>query len=246
MKRFNVIQQVLTPQACAIQLASKLNFWYSADNITVVNGLVAGATDLTGNNRDGVQGTTGNRLTYFETDPLFGDRPSFGSLTMSGVRGLNAPGSLSYRHQIFSCYYVNGTQSTWAGGGLTCISSGSGTGGSLRIRSNSAGSQTLNNANSFTSTLSQGGRSQSNIFPPMPASVYTATAAFNSTLSLRLGSNQIVADQVFVGAFRHFVGASQALTTEEIRLIEGVITWNDGTQNTLISTHPYRNQPPFG
>lgn len=250
MKRFNFINvipassTILSPEACAIQLASKLNFWYSADNLEVINGLVAGASDLSGNGRNGVQNTEANRLTYFASDSLFGGKPSFGSTSFLGFRRLNCTASsLSYRHQIFSAYYINGTQATW-GTNLTAISSGTGSGGNPRIRNSGTGTATLNTVNAFTSTLSQGGRSQSNTVLPMPASVYTATAASNLSASLGIGSNQMVTDQVFVGAFRHFVGANQLLTTQEIQLIEGVIAWNDGTQNTLISSHPYFSTPP--
>ena len=238
---------ILSPQACAVQLASKLNFWYSADNLTVINGLVAQATDLTGNNRNGVQNTDSLRLTYFASDPLFGGKPSFGSTTSSGQRRLNcSSGSLSYRHQIFSCYYLGGTQATW----LTnaCLSSGNnGASGEPRIRARQVGANTLQTGTEptalFSSTLSSGGRTQSTIVLPMPASVYTATALANVSTFLAIGSNQGsgITTQQFPGAFRHFVGANQLLTAQEIQLIEGVIAWDDGTQGSLISTHPYFN-----
>jgi hypothetical protein len=51
-------------------------------------------------------------------------------------------------------------------------------------------------------------------------------------------------NRVLVGAFRHFVGATVDLTLAEIALIEGVIAWNDGTQDKLIATHLYRFSPP--
>jgi hypothetical protein len=232
---------ILSPQACAVQLASKLNFWYSADNLVVIDGLIAGATDLTGNDRNGVQNTNSLRLTYFASDSLFGGKPSFGSLSSAGNRRLMCDPGLPYRHQIFSTYYANGTESLFLS--FNCISSGSAVGGSPRIRSNS-NAATLNTNSAFTSSLSQGGRAQSNTILPMPASVYTATSASAVSTTLAIGSNQAVLGQTWLGAFRHFVGANQLLTPQEIALIEGVIAWNDGTQNTLISTHPYFSTPP--
>jgi hypothetical protein len=232
---------ILSPQACAVQLASKLNFWYSADNLVVIDGLIAGATDLTGNDRNGVQNTNSLRLTYFASDSLFGGKPSFGSLNSAGNRRLICNASLPYRHQIFSTYYANGTESLFPS--FNCISSGTAPGGTPRIRSNS-NAATLNTNQAFTSSLSQGGRAQSNTILPMPASVYTATSASAVSTTLAIGSNQAVLDQTWLGAFRHFVGANQLLTPQEIALIEGVIAWNDGTQNTLISTHPYFSTPP--
>jgi hypothetical protein len=235
-------QQILTPQACAIQLASKLQWWYCADNLTVVNGLVAEATDLTGNNRDGVQGTVGNRLTYFLSDPMFGGRPSFGSTTSTGTRHLAAPTNLLYQHQIFSAYYKDGIDNSFDV--FSFFSGGTGTSGSPRLMG-SQGSANLINGGFYSPTISRGGAASSATVLPLPATVLTASG--NNSFSLQIGGSAVggVSGRVLVGAFRHFVGASQVLTAQEIQLIEGVIAWNDGTQNTLIISHPYRSVPPF-
>lgn len=228
----------LTPAILATRLATKLNFWYSADQLNVIDGLVAGATDLTGNGRNGFATNVADRLTYYASDSVFGGRPSFGSETDGGLRRLEAPVGLTYRHQIFSCRYLNGTVSTWQGTNLQAISAGTGTGGLPRIRSSNPGASQLVTTNQFTSTLSRGGRPQSNTVLPMPPSPYTATASSNLTFNLRIGGS-VTSNLVFTGAFRHFIGVNQLLSQSEIELIEGVIAWDDGTQSQLINTHPY-------
>lgn len=230
----------LTPQACAIQLATKLNWWYSADNLTVLNGLVAGATDLSGNNRNGIQSTIVNRLSYFSSDAMFGGRPSFGSTTITASRHLAAPSFFTYWHQIFSAYYKDGIDTTFDV--FSVFSAGTKPYGSPRL----LGEQ--NRANIISSSvyalsISRGGDVASATVLPLPATVLSASG--NATFSLQIGGSTMTSNRVLVGAFRHFVGASQVLTTQEIQLIEGVIAWDDGTQNTLIPSHPYRNQPPF-
>jgi hypothetical protein len=233
-------RQLLTPELCAQRLAGKLNWWYSADYLTLVSGLVSGARDLTGQGRNGVQGTSGRRLTYFLSDPMYGGRPSFGSTTLSGERHLAAPASYTYRHQIFSSYYKDGVDSTFDT--YSYFSGGGGTAGSPRIMGNT-GASSLINSSVYTGTLSKGGRAQSATVLPLPATVLTANG--NDGLPLQIGGNTISTDRVLVGAFRHFVGASAVLTANEIALIEGVIAWDDGTQNTLIESHPFRNRPPM-
>lgn len=247
MKRFNVINVpvILSPQALAIQLASKLNFWYSADNLTVIDNLVAGATDLSGNGRDGVQNTVADRLTYFSSDSMFGNRPSFGSTSNTGNRRLSTPSSLGYRHQIFSAYYKDGIDNAFDA--LTTFSSGTGTGGNPRLMGNVSSAALLTNSAFASGIVSLGGETASTTILPLPASVVTSSNASLQTTTLQIGGvpQGLNGDnRVLVGAFRHFVGASQVLTTQEIQLIEGVIAWNDGIQATLISGHPYRNSPP--
>lgn len=242
MKRFNVInlpvvQNILSPESLAVQLASKLNWWYSADHLTVIGGLVSGATDLTGNGRDGIQNTVGNRLTYFASDPMFGNRPSFGSTTNTGARSLDVPVSLTYRHQIFSAYYGDGVQTTGQNGNFSSQATTSG----QRIRVGGA-SGNLITFQTYTGFISKGGGANTQTFLPLPAT--TIRADGSATFLLQIGGGNSNLNSVVIGGFRHFVGANTVLTTEEIQLIEGVIAWDDGTQSTLISGHPYRNSPP--
>ena len=233
-------QTLLTPQNAAVRLASKLNFWYSADALTVVSELVSGAIDLTGNNRNGFQNTAGNRLTYFVSDSMFGGKPSFGSIILGNTQHLAAPVGLTYRHQIFSCYYKDGLDTTFDT--FTTFSTAAGS-TSLRLQGN-AGSANLNTGGYSSGTISKGGAAQSATVLPLPASVLTANG--NATFDLEIGGATANAPfvRVLVGAFRHFVGASVVLTTEEVQLIEGVIAWSDGTQERLISSHPYRTNFP--
>lgn len=231
-------QTLLTPQSAAIRLASKLNFWYSADNLVIVDGLVAEAVDLTGNNRNGTQNTVSNRLTYFASDPMFGSKPSFGRTSAAGNSHLAAPINLLYRHQIFSCYYKDGVDTTFDV--FTTFSASTAT--TPRIQGNSGSSNLTLGTTAYSLTVSKGGSPESATVLPLPASVLVATG--NATFNLEIGGSSASGARVLVGAFRHFVGANQLLSAEEIQLIEGVIAWNDETQERLISSHPFRNNFP--
>lgn len=234
--------RILTPQALAVQMKSRLNFWWSADWLNVdASGLVSGAIDLTGNENNGVQSTAANRLSYFASDRMFGGRPSFGSTTITGARHLAAPSALAYRWHIFSCYYKDGVDNTFDSSMF--FTAGTGNFGSPRVMGLS-GTATLVNTDVFTSTLSRGGGVQSNTVLPMPATVCAATpGALVGPYSLQVGGSTATPDRVLVGAFRHFVSSSAALTNNEISLIEGVIAWDDGTP--LVASHRFANRPPL-
>lgn len=234
--------RLLTPQALAVQMQSRLHFWWSADWLNVdASGLVSGATDLTGNGNNGVQATAANRLTYFGADRMFGGRPSFGSTTVAGVRHLAAPSALAYRWQIFSCYYKDGLDNTFDS--AMFFTAGTGSFGSPRIMGLS-GAATLALTEVFTGALSRGGGAQSNTVLPMPATVCTANpGSLSGVYSLQVGGSTAITDRVLVGAFRHFVASSAALTNNEISLIEGVIAWDDGTP--LVASHRFANRPPL-
>lgn len=232
--------RLLTPKNLAISLKSVLNWWYSADFLTLVNGLVSGAVDLSGNGNDGVQATSGNRLTYFPSDPMFFGRPSFGSTALTGSRHLAAPASYLYRHQIFSCYYKDGVDATFDN--FSILSAGTGSNGNPRLMGNSAAA-TIASVSAYATTVSKGGATTSAVVLPLPAT--TITADGNSTFSLQIGGGTVNSGRVLVGGFRNFVGASAVLTQYQIALIEGCIAWDDGTQDTLIASHPFRNRPPL-
>jgi hypothetical protein len=235
--------RLLTPQNLAIRLKSSLNWWYNADFLTLdASGLVSGATDLSGNNRNGVQGTSGNRLTYFPSDPMFFGRPSFGSTTITGARHLAAPASYFYKHQIFSCYYKDGVDATFDT--FSFMSAGTGASGAPRLMGNS-GTASLISTSAYATTVSKGGATTSAVVLPLPAT--TIRADGNSTFSLQIGgvTTSGNVNRVLVGGFRNFVGASAVLTEYEIALIEGCIAWDDGTEDTLIASHPFSNRPPL-
>lgn len=234
--------RLLTPQVLAMQMQSRLHFWWSADWLNVdASGLVSGAIDLTGNENNGVQSTAANRLSYFASDRMFGGRPSFGSTTSTGARHLAAPSALAYRWQIFSCYYKDGVDNTFDS--ATFFTTGAATFGSPRIMG-AVGAATLITNDVFASTLSRGGGVQSNTVLPMPATVCAATpGALTVAYSLQVGGNSFTLDRVLVGAFRHFVSSSATLTNNEISLIEGVIAWDDGTP--LVASHRFANRPPL-
>ena len=232
--------RLLTPQALAVQMQSRLHFWWSADWLNVDASGVSSAADLTGNGNNGVQATAANRLTYFGADRMFGGRPSFGSTTVAGVRHLAAPSALAYRWQIFSCYYKDGVDNTFDSSMF--FTAGTGNFGSPRVMGLS-GTATLANTDAFASTLSRGGGVQSNTVLPMPATVCAATTGTGAAYSLQVGGNTTTPDRVLVGAFRHFVSSSATLTNNEISLIEGVIAWDDGTP--LVASHRFANRPPL-
>lgn len=234
--------RLLTPQSLAVQMQSRLNFWWSADWLNVdASGLVSDAIDLTGNGNNGTQTTAANRLSYFASDRMFGGRPSFGSTTSTGARHLAAPLTLTYRWHIFSCYYKDGVDNTFDN--HMFFTAGTGNFGVPRVMGLS-GTATLTNADSFASTLSRGGGVQSITVLPMPATVCAATpGGVAGPYPMQVGGSNVVPDRVLVGAFRHFVASSATLTNNEISLIEGVIAWDDGTP--LVASHRFANRPPL-
>lgn len=234
--------RLLTPQSLAVQMRSRLHFWWSADQLNVdASGLVSGAIDLTGNENNGVQSTAANRLSYFASDRMFGGRPSFGSTTSTGARHLAAPSALAYRWQIFSCYYKDGVDNTFDS--ATFFTTGAATFGSPRIMG-AVGAATLITNDVFTSSLSKAGAAQNNTILPMPATVCSGMSSFlTPAYSLQVGGNSFTLNRVLVGAFRHFVSSSATLTNNEISLIEGVIAWDDGTP--LVASHRFANRPPL-
>lgn len=233
--------EIMTPEICARLLCRKLNFWYSADHLTVdANGLVSGANDLSCQGRDGVQATGANRLTFFNSDPMFGGRPSFGSTTNTGVRHLAAPGSYNTRHQFFSVYYKDGLDTTFDV--YSFFTAGTATVGAPRLMGNQNTADIITSS-AYSSTISKGGRTPSVTVLPLPATVCLANG--NQSLSMQIGGSTTSTDRVLVGAFRHVVSASVVLTTREIALIEGAIAWSDDTQHRLIASHPYKLRPPF-
>lgn len=231
--------RLLTPRALAVRMQSRLNFWYSADWLSVdASRLVSGAADLTGNGNNGVQATAANRLTYFASDQMFGGRPSFGSTTVAGARRLDAPANLLYRHQFFSAYYKDGTSTIFDAN--TMFSAGTASFSAPRIMGNINSSDLVNNS-VYATAASIGGRAASATVLPLPASVIRADG--NSTFSLQIGGSSVTTVRVLVGGFRHFVGCNQVLSNLEIALIEGVIAWDDGTP--LVASHPFANRPPL-
>lgn len=100
---------LLSPSACAQLLKNKIRYWYCADNVSLdANNFVSGATDLTGNNLNGIQTTAADRLTFFATDPNYGGRASFGSTTNLGRLSLESPSSQTIRMIFISWYYKDG------------------------------------------------------------------------------------------------------------------------------------------
>jgi len=232
---------LLTPQNLATRLKPVLHLWYNADFLALdASGLVSGATDLTGNGNDGVQGTSGNRLSYFPSDYMFFGRPSFGSTTTTGNRHLAVPSSLRYRHQIFSCYYKDGVDNSYDT--YAVMSGGLGTSALPRLVGNTATANLLTTS-AYATTVSKGGAASSVTLLPMPATVIRADG--DSTFTLQIGGSTIVNNYVNNGGIRNFVGASGVLTQDQIALIEGCIAWDDGTQDTLVATHSFRNRPPL-
>lgn len=235
-------RQLLTPEILANRLRSKLNFWYWADRLTLDSSvLVQGATDITGNGNDGAQATSANRLTFFSSDPMYGGRKSFGSTTSTGNRHLAAPSSFYCSDQIFSAYYKDGIDSTFDV--YTSIS----------VDNPQEEKRILGSLNeailratwSFSLTASIGGRAQSSTILPLPASVVVASSDPPPVRTLQIGGSSVNAGRVFVGGFRHYLVSKTPLTSNEIALIEGVISWDDGTQSRLVANHRFRNRPPL-
>lgn len=233
-------RQLLTPETLAKRLASKLNFWYWAERLTLDSSqLVSGAKDITGNGNDGVQATSANRLSFFSSDPMYGGRKSFGSTTSTGNRHLAAPATFTCADQIFSAYYKDGIDSTFDVYSSISVDTPS----EEKRLLGSLNEAVLRSTFSFSLTASIGGRAQSSTILPLPASVLVASSALPPVRALQIGGSSINAGRVFVGGFRHYLVSKTTLTANEIALIEGVISWDDVTQSRLVGNHRFRNRP---
>jgi hypothetical protein len=243
-------RRLLTPILLAQRLRAKLFFWWSADFLTVdASGLVEGATDLTGQGRNGAQGTPGARLTYFQSDIMFGGRPAYGRTANPSVLSfLGDTATRTVFHYFVSCYYKDGIDNSFDQNSY--VISGAGSFGSFRLQGTSAtaGWSALITGRTFYNTgdpfPSKNGFAASQTVLPLPASVIQSRAALGRSQATRVGGGD-TAPQAWIGGFRHVVACNQVLTDFESALVEGVIAWDDGTQRRLIATHPFHNRPPL-
>jgi hypothetical protein len=230
-------RQLLRPEQLARRLPA-VGFWYSADRLTLSGTAVTGATDLAGK-RDGT--SDANRLTYFPSDPMFGGRASFGSTVLTGTNRLISSGAAAtYRHVFVSAYYKDGLDTTFDDS--TMFFGGTGAQAAPRMMGQ-ATLASLIASSTFSTTASKGGAAQSATVLPLPATVMMQ--AGNSSFTPIFGGTSVIANRNLVGAFRHCVGVTAVLTAPEIAVIEGVIAWDDGTQERLVASHPFRNRPPL-
>ena len=242
--------RLLTPLLLAQRLRTRLLFWWSADFLTVdANGLVSGATDLTGQGRNGSQATATARLTYFPSDPMFNGRPAYGMTTNPSV--LSFLGDSTTRtvfHYFVSCYYKDGIDNSFDQSSY--VVSGAGSFGAFRLQGllGTNGWQNLTPNRTFYNTgdpfPSVNGFPASQTLLPLPASVIQSSAALGRSNATRVGGGD-TASNAWIGGFRHVVACNQVMNSIETSLIEGVIAWDDGTQERLIATHPFRNRPPL-
>lgn len=242
--------RLLTPRALAQQLRAKLHFWWSADFLTVDgSGLVSGATDLTGQGRNGVQGTAAARLTYFPSDRMFGGRPAYGMTANPAVLSFLGDSAARTVFQYFvSCYYKDGLDTTFDQNSY--VISGAGSFGAFRLQGAAglADWQTLITGRTFYNTGDPYPRK--NGYPaaqpvlPLPASVIESRAALGRLNATRVGGGD-TAGQAWIGGVRHVVACNQILSDSEVALVEGTIAWDDGTESRLIGTHPFANRPPL-
>jgi hypothetical protein len=242
--------RLLTPRRLAPRLRAKLHFWWSADFLTVdASGLVQGATDLTGQGRNGEQGTAGARLTYFPSDPMFGGRPAYGlTANRAALLFLGDSVARTVFQYFVSCYYKDGIDITFDQNSYAI--SGAGSFGASRLQgiAATAGWSALITARTFYNTgdpfPTKNGFEPSQTLLPLPASVIQSRAALGRLQRTRVGGGD-TAPQAWIGGFRHVVACSQILSDYETSLVEAVIAWDDGTAHRLIPTHPFVNRPPL-
>jgi hypothetical protein len=243
-------RRLLTPRILAPRLRAKLHFWWSADFLTIDNsGLVAGAFDLTGQDRNGSQPTAAARLAYFPSDPMFGGRPAYGMTANASVLAFLGDSATRTVFQYFvSCYYKDGVDTTFDQNSYAL--SGAGSFGAFRLQgiSASASWSALITGRTFYNTgdpfPTKNGFEASQTVLPLPASVIQTRAALGRSQATRVGGGD-TATQAWIGGFRHVAACNQILSDYETALMEGVIAWDDGTESGLIGTHPFANRPPL-
>jgi hypothetical protein len=242
--------RLLTPSLLARRLRAKLHFWWSADFLTVDgSGLVSGATDLTGQGRDGAQAGATARLTYFPSDPMFDGRPAYGMTANPAVLSFLGDSAARNVFQYFlSCYYKDGIDTTFDQNSYAI--SGAGSFGSFRLQgvSATAGWSNLITGRTFYNTgdpfPTKNGFEANQTVLPLPASVIETRAALGRSNATRVGGGDTAA-QAWIGGFRHVVACNQILSDSEVALMQGVIAWDDGIESRLIGTHPFANRPPL-
>ena len=240
---------LLTPRLLARRLRAKLFFWWSADFLTIDgSGLVSGATDLTGQGRDGATVSATARLTYFPSDPMFGGRPAYGMTANPAVLSFLGDSAARNVFQYFlSCYYKDGIDNSFDQNSYAI--SGAGSFGAFRVQglSGTADWQTLITGRTFYNTgdpyPTKNGFPAAQPVLPLPASVIETRAALGRSNATRVGGGD-TAGQAWIGGFRHVVACNQILSDSEVALMQGVIAWDDGIESRLIGTHPFANRPP--
>jgi hypothetical protein len=242
--------RLLTPRRLAQRLRAKLHFWWSADFLTVdASGLVEGATDLTGQGRNGAQATAAARLAYFPSDPMFGGRPAYGRTANASVLAFLGDSAARTVFQYFlSAYYKDGIDTTFDQNSYAI--SGAGVFGAFRLQGTpaTAGWSALITGRTFYNTgdpfPSKNGYPAAQTVLPLPASVIQTRARLGRSQATRVGGGD-TAVQAWIGGFRHVVACNQILSDYETALVEAVIAWDDGTAHRLIPTHPFVNRPPL-
>jgi len=234
--------RLLTPELCAKQLNSVILAWYNAnpENLTLVSGLVSGARDLTSRGNNATQATSGNRLTYFPQDPMFGNRSSFGSTTSNGSMHL-AVASLAVRHIFWGVYYKDGVDTTFDT--YSFFIAGPGALGANRVMSDTAKATLISSSAFATTAYKNGSTSASATVLPLPASVMRCDG--NTTQTWQIGGSSVSANRIFVGGFRNVVLCGTVLSSYQIQLIEGTIAWDGGHQGLLTADHFFKNRPPM-
>jgi hypothetical protein len=240
----------LTPFVAAQNLRNVLHCWYNADFLQIdSNGLVSGATDLTGQANNGTQPTAGSRMTFFPRDLLFGGLPSFGNLLGGGIRHMLITNNISLQlgsYIIVSTYYSNGLASTFSttsgllAGGLSA--------GVSRV-AGGGGSATWSSLLTAGSTFSKNGGEYFTLAAsapvlPLPASTLTMRNGTADISRRWLFGTQEGSNRNWIGGYRNIILTNSSIGAAEVALIEGVIAWDGGHQKELVSTHPYRYCPP--
>jgi hypothetical protein len=233
----------LTPFIAAQNLKSVLHCWYNADFLQVdSNGLVSGATDLTGRGNHGIQSNAANRLTYFPSDALFMGKPSFGSSSFTGQKHILAGGSAPLGSQariIISTRYQDGLVGTFADWSALVQSGTNLFIGRISTNGFWSGYNFFYSKNGF-SFLASG-----TACLPMPASTLVfAPASAISAAIWHFGCDTITINRNWFGGYRNMIITNSSISAAQVALIEGVIAWDGGHQNSLVSTHPYRYCPP--
>jgi hypothetical protein len=232
----------LTPFIAAQNLKNVLHCWYNADFVQVdSNGLVSGATDLTGRGNHGTQSNATNRLTYFPSDALFMGKPSFGSASSTGQKHIlagSAPLGLQARI-ILSTRYQDGLVSTFAEWSALVQSGANLFIGRQNTNAFWSGYNFFYSKNGF-SFLASG-----TACLPMAAStlVFAPASAISASI-WHFGCDTVTINRNWLGGYRNMIITNSSISAAQVALIEGVIAWDGGHQNALVSTHPYRYSPP--
>ena len=226
-----------------------LSAWYDAKDFCSVvvdqNSKVSKWRDKSGENNHATQSVPSRRLTYLESDPLAGDKPSLQSLSHLGRIGLEIP-SFSMKEVFMVLYYDDSTDEDFDQ--YNIILSSTGTYGKHRIMGLKNEDDLSDSSQwSFNSqTFKNGSSLSSNEVLPLPNSVmrFVSNSALDEQRFLFFGTYTNAIDRGWKGSVCEIIALPDSPTSADVEKIEGYLAHKWGLEGDLPSSHNFKTSAP--